>query len=403
MATNLTKPVPENQRQRAATNPIGFVFDAGDGSRLREHKLLIRPEDLTVTYPSRTTVVQTLGSEPFVDSFGEGVRQISLSGITGYRVPNDKRGYSARDELQAINNIFNVEWHAARKNAIANGRDPRTVELFYVDVLNGLTWLVVPMSFTLRRSKSRPLLHSYSLSAVRLRDASVRFLPEVSVSFDSGIDPTETTGPAAAEAKKKTALESIRDAIKKINEVADNARKWLDQNIATPVESFTAMTSSVLNTVVSTRDNLLSVADPLLATASLLCQAGRNISHTIATIEGLPQSVKAKFKELASAYNGVVCVFRNVFNDNRPVLPEYSPLYGASTCSSTSGGRPLSPLRDQNSLEKVAPISTSPIVQTPEARASALYMANVDPVLSPPSTGTMAANMAIIANGTAVA
>ena len=73
----------------------------------------------------------------------------------------------------------------------------------------------------------------------------------------------------------------------------------------------------------------------------------------------------------------------NVFKV-REALPDYSALYGASTCSSTAGGAPLSPLRNVNAFELLAPVQAASYV-TSEGLTSLMSAAQSDPVLRPMS------------------
>ena len=68
----------------------------------------------------------------------------------------------------------------------------------------------------------------------------------------------------------------------------------------------------------------------------------------------------------------------------REALPDYSALYGASTCSSTAGGAPLSPLRNVNAFELLAPVQAASYV-TSEGLTALMSAAQSDPVLRPMS------------------
>lgn len=161
--------------------PIGFAGTGGFFS------FNIRPEELTRYEPSRLAVQQTLGGA-WVDGFDRGIITIKIQGHTGWR------GFTPGSAQDAVGNPLTtglpgelqfaqlrassfLNWHAERARIVAGGGDPSVVELIFIDTLNGFTDLVAPKSFTLRRSKSRPLLMMYTIEMLVLQDlASVSFL-----------------------------------------------------------------------------------------------------------------------------------------------------------------------------------------------------------------------------------
>ena len=116
--------------------------------------------------------------------------------------------------------------------------------------------------------------------------------------------------------------------------------------------------------------------------ADLATQAVRNVAWSVAALTGLPMGVKAQLQHLASAMHNCYCVLRNVFKV-REALPDYSALYGASTCSSTAGGAPLSPLRNVDAFELLAPVQAASYVTSPEGLTALMSAAQSDPVLRP--------------------
>lgn len=148
--------------------PIGF---AGTGGNF---EFIIRPEELTRFEPSRLAVQQTLGGA-WIDGFDRGIITIKIQGHTGWRgaAPVGAGSFTATSGIEQFNklraNSF-INWHAERARIVAGGGDPNQVELIFIDTLNGYTDLVAPKSFTLRRSKSRPLLMQYSIEMLVLQD-----------------------------------------------------------------------------------------------------------------------------------------------------------------------------------------------------------------------------------------
>ena len=152
--------------QRALFRPIMFTLMDTGGSGLGALPLpwlcYPRPEELTYIDPSRCTVHQTLGGA-WVDGFGAGLTQIQISGNTGWG-----QGSNPPGELQfhLAYNVMYKQWHQKRLNAVMAGKDPDTVKLILVDTLNFYYGVCVPMAFTLKRSRSRPLLYLYNINLI---------------------------------------------------------------------------------------------------------------------------------------------------------------------------------------------------------------------------------------------
>lgn len=150
--------------QRAGVRPISFIL-VDEGGVVDSVTLPIRPEDLNRTEPARATVHQTLGRDVagWVDNFGPGLPSCTISGHTGWRYMAGaaEDGVGSFDRL---NTLIAKTWHDKKQEAIQNSKDPATVKLIFVDVLDNFVWTVVPTQFVLRRSKSRPLLFQYSIT-----------------------------------------------------------------------------------------------------------------------------------------------------------------------------------------------------------------------------------------------
>lgn len=141
-------------------NPSEFYFDP-------------RPEELTYTHPTRASVIQTLGGA-WVDDFGEGIVDITLSGHTGWRaneapLKNGVTQSDGMDKAMTLRALFSETFHQLRLTAANSGIDPDdAVKLYFVDALNKTHWQIYPVSFQLRRNKSRPLLYQYQLRMIGL-------------------------------------------------------------------------------------------------------------------------------------------------------------------------------------------------------------------------------------------
>ena len=106
--------------------------------------------------------------------------------------------------------------------------------------------------------------------------------------------------------------------------------------------------------------------------------------------------------QMASALLNVACVLGNVFGSGSS-YPDYSSLEGASACSSTAGGSSLSQFLGGNPFEALVPAVTPPLLVSPEARTALASLADMDPVLTPPSSSDLAATMQAVTAGVSVA
>lgn len=301
------------------------------------HILSINPEDLSITEPSRMSVQQTIGSA-WVDNFGPGLRTISISGTTGWRA-NHETGRDWEAEYNSLYKESFVKWHSLRADKITAGQDPGVVELEFVDALDKVAVIVAPVSFVLKRNKNRPLLIQYSIVLNVLRD-----IKDFNYGmFDPASSDTKLRDASFLDSMDKLAT-SINDWTAKINGYAARFSKALQ-----PVRDFLDKANKVMNAV----KNALNVGDAFIAAivgiAQQIATAGRNMFSMLAAIANFPTKIAGYFSGIASIFSNLVCLFANGFKKALG-LPNFNDFYGASSCSSTAGGSPLSPLRNQNGL-----------------------------------------------------
>lgn len=387
------------QSQKADARPIAFVLD----DRAKNDPpiaitLLIRPEDLSRTDPSRMSVQQTLGGA-WVDSFGAGLPNITISGHTGWRqatssvdLNRSKDGIERFQELKS--NVF-AQWHQRRLAAVKAGQDPDLVKLVFADALDHFAVVVAPLSFSLRRSKSRPLLCQYQI-AMAVTDQSIdpsRYL-QYGVGGDFDLDSLEAAG-----------LDSLSASIEALAGYAKDVQKFVDRTLVAPVKKFMDQTTRLYRAVDTAVRSVDGVADSLISVAQMSARAGMNLFRTIGTVASFPGHVRAKLMQVAAAYSNIFCVLNNALR-SKSFYEDYSPVYGASNCSSTSGGRPISPLADTNPFYTVAsPLQSgsSPVSIKTEAQSSLSTLASTDVVLSPMPLSTLQFHVSTVASGMEVA
>lgn len=385
--------------QKADVRPISFVLhDTAKGEAPVEVPLIIRPEDLTRTDVSRMNVTQTLGGA-FVDDFGPGVPTVQISGHTGWGAGDRPDGREAFFELH--DNIFS-QWHQKRADAVKNNLDPDKVKLIFNDALDSFTWCVAPVNFVLRRSRSRPLLYQYQINLTW-------------VSYDvaetiSSLDALKSS-QLSFGSNRLNALESLGASIKSVTKsIADRITQALGP-IRRSVDNFTRLTTTAMHAVNDIVTGVLqvpaAVATSSLLIAQSLTRAASNIYHSVAAVASIPQVTRAYFMRVAAAFENAFCVLRNVLRP-RVLLPDYSDLYGASNCSSTSGGHALSPYDLLNPFNIYQPGRTPPVyvdgirqpdhLSSAEALSSLHALATMDPV-TPPPVATQAVHMDSVVSG----
>lgn len=372
--------------QKAADRPIAFALE-DDGAIVADVTLGLRPEDFTRTDTSRTTVHHTLGGA-WADSFGPGLPTMTIAGHTGWRGAADGDGESRWRALR--DDVWNG-WHQRRKAAVQRGSDPSMVKLLYCDGLNGFVVEVAPMSLTLRRSKSRPLLIQYQLAMTVLDQNRDQ------LQFLSGGEKKDTPGEEGGFFDSVTSsIGSIRDAIA-------GGLSWVHANLVAPVMAFIATANRVFGAVVSVIRGVVNFGQTILAIPIAFAQAGMNVMRTLAAYADLPNQARAAAMGLAAAFSNIWCFLLRARPAAR-AYGRYAGFYGASNCSSISGGSPVSPLAGINPFSALSGPSTTalPIKMTDNGRAGLISLASADPVNAPPSSGDLATQMNAIHGGVVV-
>lgn len=390
--------------QKADVRPIAFVFhNEATGAAPIVFKLVIRPEELTRSEPSRLTVTQTLGNA-WADNFGPGVPTVTLSGHTGW-------GQGARpDGLKNFIDLHDLifeRWHRERSEALAMGLDPDKVRLIFADELDTFTWVVAPRSFVLRRNRSRPLLSQFHIELAWLSsnasDAQAAMAAQ---------DATLTQGAVLQGALSDLGLSSLGNSIDRITDFVANVGSVTTSanqdilgalgTVAKPFMGVVTLTQGVLTvtqTVIADGTSTVSTAaGSLVSLAGMVTAAAENTTRTIESIISLPSYAQATLAGVATAFHNAFCTLVNVFGP-RDLLADYSDVYGASTCSSTAGGRPISQYARVNTFANLMRSDSTPMTITQQAAASLQRMTQTDPVVAPMSQGELERHATNIAGG----
>lgn len=377
--------------QKADERPIGFFLEDGVTGEQVEFKLAIRPEDLSRAEPSLQSATQTLGGA-FIDDFGVGLQRIQIAGHTGWRT-----GAGWEAEYQLLHDTVWTRWHKSRREAVKRGLHPDVVKLVFVDKLDDITAVVAPGNFTLKRSKSRPLLQAYQIEMTVISDRIT----------DSVIDPLSMQINSASQATQTqvAGVKSLSASLSAITKGAAGLRGFIDASLLAPVRDFMEVTNDALAAVMAQADiagafNGLYTEETnqLISVAADLSMVGRNIFYTYNSVVGLKDSVVHNNSVLASAYENSFCVLKNSLRSVRS-YPDYTDVYGASVCSSTVGGSPISPLSGMNAFEVIIPSASIPPRVSADARNAISNMKATDPVVAPLDMEDVAVMARTIADG----
>lgn len=373
--------------QKAGERPIGFTLYDAHQSAIRAHmNLVIRPEDLSRDEPSRLNTHQTLGGA-WADDFGEGLTAIEISGHTGWRGSKDRDGAAIFTALHT--DIFQ-QWHKLRRERADQGNDPDTIEMIFSDELDGHSDVVAPRQFKLLRHKSRPLLKQYRISMVKLRaneDAAAE--PDDPIT-DAIVNPygryaAASIGLRANTAKQTGLADSVNATLGDIKGVSDAV-----------LDTSTSLLQAVLDVGSQAAGVFDAATSPLLYTALQVQKACRNAFWILATPYGVTQNGVYTLMQMSSTFNEAYCTMLNGFNILRQ-FPDIEDIFGASNCSSTGGGRPLSPFQTDNPFLQMFKSEKSP-VSLDSGAINSLATLNQD-VLSVTNYSAIPAHLQAIANG----
>jgi len=363
--------IPPPSSQKAGQRPISFVLRGGGDYVVVN--LVIRPEQLTKTSPSRLSVHQTLGGA-WADNFGPGISRIQISGHTGWRrvVGNDDDGVDRFTRLKTA--VFD-KWHARRQLQTTRGLNPDDVQLILVDTLNRAVTVVAPFAFSLLRSRMQPLLYKYQIDLTELKQHPGS-MPHVPVQDEP-----------APEAVRVSMIDSLTESINRITEFIEAVRVGIDRVLVAPVQEFMRQTARLYSAMRTAIREMTAVAESLIQVAQLAARAGLNLFRTLAAVAGLPSMVRQRLMAVAGAYSNVLCLLYSEMIRWPRFFQDFTPMMGASNCSSVGGGRPITRFVDSSPLAALFPdVDSPPVMVARSAQEGLTRLANNDPVQHPLST-----------------
>ena len=341
---------------------IGFLLSGVPGGDA-QFNFGVRPEDLTISEPSRLTVQQTLGGA-WADAFDIGVRTITLAGTTGWR---GGILLSGEDLFLTLKATCFDGWHEGRRDLIAQGQDPAAVKLYFTDSLDSVAYTVAPRSFALHRSKTSPLLMRYQIQLLVLgpSDAPDDLIDDI---INALSNPLRWLAAKLGLTKIVAQVDRYVQLGKAVFGAAAAAKS-----------TFVNIGVQLLGSIASIAGEVEGVFDPqqslLLNIAISYSRAAATAFAVLADDATLRQQDRLPISGLASAFNDAACSMANGF-DVIGTFPSYIAVRGASTCSSTGGGDASSVFTDQDvsAFAYMFPSTPSLVTVTEDARLAMLSL-----------------------------
>ncbi|MFM0165647.1 hypothetical protein PQR39_35095, partial [Paraburkholderia sediminicola] len=264
------------------------------------------------------------------------------------------------------------------------------VQLIFTDALNSTLDVVIPVSFTLRRSRSRPLLCMYQISMIGLGDVPA---------------PGQGSGGWLSSLVQSLGLQSVVAAVKAIAGAVSSAVNFVEADVLGPITAFMQTACTVFNEAVAVVETPAALVSLVTGVAQSIAQCGFNMFATLGSVASNTADVTGSLMQVQAAFSDISCVFANAIAQGQ-TYPVYTGLYGSSNCSSTvPGSSPQSQytLNGTNPFYDVMGTNAPPPIQvSPAAQAAIQTILYTDPVLSPLTPAQLAALATTITNGISV-
>jgi len=122
-----------------------------------------------------------------------------------------------------------------------------------------------------------------------------------------------------------------------------------------------------------------STVEPLFKTSVMVLEASRNAFQILAAAGNIAEYAKAVLSRIAANFGDALCNIKNGFR-RLFTMPDWSDLFGASTCSSTGGGKPTSPWAVENPFYRVSPSNPAASASMSASGKSAVNEIRSDPL-----------------------
>jgi hypothetical protein len=277
--TNLTDPIAKSTNSVKNSNQLFVLNVKFEGAPPIKFSFPINPEEISVDQQSRVGVIFTYGSKVF-QNLGRGLKTITLSGHTGFRVAPElnnvfsqfspivfeKEGKRSYLDLYALiqaikgENIFDVKAADFKEYGTRNIGKIKYVKL--VDAQKFITYDVILRSDKFFRSRTQPNLYRYSLSFV-VQDESFS-APDIDTSTIKN-EPTFLELAKNISANLQTIKNNVSASIRSINSMISN---YSDAVIGVVDDAFSVATA-VTEGITAIESNLSSRVDSITRLDSL--------------------------------------------------------------------------------------------------------------------------------------
>lgn len=125
------------------------------------------PDEFVELNPSRSGVTQARGGY-WVEDFGPGIKEIQVRGHTGFKKLNlDGETLDGKQSFNKLKGLY-TEYNDMRRSKYDLSEDFRKIKMVFHMAADDVTVVVHPMNFTVKRSKSNPLLYMYEMRLIVL-------------------------------------------------------------------------------------------------------------------------------------------------------------------------------------------------------------------------------------------
>jgi hypothetical protein len=321
---------------------------------IQEKTLVVNPESYSQTEPARITVTQTKGGM-FVDSFGEGIKTIVISGTMGYKrriavggpgpeqlsgpgtekSNKQREGVSGQDQFLDLRKLYR-DWLLA-------STDPNEkAQMRFYNWSDEESYEVVITQFSLQRATGRPLLYQYNIQMTCIKDLNAKQQGDADPITDKLSEPT---GRATIVYDKldtnTTFLKGLINGLG-VGTFSESVTKWA--GAASKGSSFFNTVTNTFKTVQSAIDDVQDLSDSVglfVAGANTFINTPFDlVKQTATTLEDLIEnccSVGDIPHEVVRSLRETVCAITSLSKSLFSGFTNPGLFEGASNCGTTLG------------------------------------------------------------------
>lgn len=343
--------IPTSQSDNAGNGkPYTLTMFIGE-TKVNEYEFKINPESTNYSFPSRSTVVQTLGGA-VIDHFGIGIPVITLTGTTGWNIKGNTDGFKSFQALQQFYEFYQSELNAEETFFIPFvGSLKGTVRIRFDDGPSRLRFFVHLQDLKINRTKARPLLFPYTLT-MQVLNADESLENREFVTVDNYAD-FFANGALRSSLRARAA------------EIKDNFF-GLENNIDLLPESFRTVFQSGIDALDIIDDlsdigedsiNLIQdTAGFITGNLSRVSRSVRRAARTLQVLTDLPSNIATEFistvNGIIQAFGDLECVLQDFIN-GKTLRPRVGLISGGNACSTILGASTpaIRPILGENTFD----------------------------------------------------